>query len=89
MAVCLTGPRRHRVVLGSFTPRPLLWDSELSSIRVNDFAKNKTNFRFSQVLSPGEPLVTDDRLLHQKIPKILYDVLSRLCAIAFAIHFHR
>ena len=46
---------------------------------LNDFAK-KTNFRFSQVLSPGEPLTSDDRLLHQKIPKILSDVLSRLCA---------
>ena len=34
MAVWLTGPRRHWVVLGSFTPRPLLWDSELSSTRV-------------------------------------------------------
>ena len=34
MAVCLTGPRHHWVVLGSFTPRSLLRDSELSSIRV-------------------------------------------------------
>ena len=33
MAVSLTGPRRHWVVLGSFTPRPLLWDADLSSIR--------------------------------------------------------
>ena len=34
MAVRPMGPRRHWVVLGSFTPRSLLWDSELSSIRV-------------------------------------------------------
>ena len=34
MVVCLTGPRRHWVVLGSFTPRPLLWDSDLSTIQV-------------------------------------------------------
>ena len=34
MAVCLMGTRRHWVVVGSFTPRPLLWDSDLSSIRV-------------------------------------------------------
>ena len=78
MAVCLTGPRRHWVVLGSFTPRPLLWDSELSSIRVKRFCKKKTNFSFSHVLSPGEPLTPDDRPLHQKNPKILSDVLLRL-----------
>ena len=55
MAVCLTGPRRHWVVLGSFTPRPLLWDSELSSTRVKWFLL-KSDFRFSKILSPGEPL---------------------------------
>ena len=37
MVVCLTGPRRHWVVLGSFTPRPLLWDFELSSTRFKRF----------------------------------------------------
>ena len=42
LAVCLTGPRRHRVVLGSFTPRPLLWDSDLSSIRVKWILLNLT-----------------------------------------------
>ena len=42
MAVCLTGPRRHWVVLGSFTPRPLLWDSELSSTRVKRILLNLT-----------------------------------------------
>ena len=55
LAVCLTGPRRHWVVLGSFTPRPLLWDSELSSTRVKRFLL-KSDFRFSKILSPGEPL---------------------------------
>ena len=55
LAVCLTGPRRHWVVLGSFTPRPLLWDSELSSIRVKRFLL-KSNLRFSKILSPGEAL---------------------------------
>ena len=55
MAVCLTGPRRHWVVLGSFTPRPLLWDSELSSTRVKRFLL-KSDFRFSKIPSPGEPL---------------------------------
>ena len=49
------GPRRHWVVLGSFTPRSLLRDSELSSIRVKQFLL-KSNFRFSKILFPGEPL---------------------------------
>ena len=34
MAVCLTGTRRHWVVLGSFIPRPILRDFDHSSIRV-------------------------------------------------------
>ena len=55
MAVRPMGPRRHWVVLGSFTPRSLLWDSELSSIRVKRFLL-KSDFRFSKILSPGEPL---------------------------------
>ena len=42
MVVWLTGPRRHWVVLGSFTPRPLLWDSDLSSIRVKWILLNLT-----------------------------------------------
>ena len=44
MAVRPMGPRRHWVVVGSFTPRPLLWDSERSSIRVKRFLL-KSNFR--------------------------------------------
>ena len=55
MAVRPMGPRRHWVVVGSFTPRPLLWGSELSSTRVKRF-QLKSDFRFSRVLSPGEPL---------------------------------
>jgi len=64
MAVRPMGPHRHWVVIGSFTPR--LYSGTLSSLLfgLNDFAKNKTNFRFSKVLSPGEPLTSDDRLLH-------------------------
>ena len=55
MVVWLTGPRRHWVVLGSFIPRPILWDSDLSSIRVK-WILLKSNFSFSKTLSPGEPL---------------------------------
>ena len=54
MAVWLTGPRRHWVVLGSFIPR--LYSGTLISLLfgLNDFLKS--NFRFSKTLSPGEPL---------------------------------
>ena len=52
-----------------------------------DFAKS--NIRISLSLSPGEPFITDDRLLQQKILIILSDVLLKLCAIAFAIPYHR
>src|SRR3954463_7643793 len=55
MAVRPMGPRRHWVVLGSFTPRSLLRDSELSSIRVKRFLL-KSNSRFSIPLPTGEPL---------------------------------
>ena len=56
MAVRPMGPRCHWVVLGSFIPR--LYFGILISLLfgLNDFAKNKTDFRFSKILSPGEPL---------------------------------
>ena len=88
MAVWPMGPRRHWVVLGSFTPRPLLWDSERSSIWVKRFLL-KSNFRFSQVLSPGEPLTSDDRLLIRRF-RSYYLMFSRdFVPITFAIPDHR
>ena len=39
----------------------------------------KSNNRISLSLPPGEPLVTDDRLLHQKTLKILSAVNPRTC----------
>ena len=78
MAVWLTGPRRHWVVLGSFIPRPILWDSDISSIRVK-WIFTKSNIRISLSFSPGEPLITADRLLHQKTLKILSAVNPRTC----------
>ena len=64
MAVWLTGPRRHWVVLELLFLD--LYSGTLTSLLfgLNDFAKNKTNFRFSKILSSGEPLTSDDRLLH-------------------------
>ena len=54
LAVCLTGPRRHWVMLGSFIPR--LCSETLISLLfgLNDFTNS--NARFSQLLPPGEPL---------------------------------
>ena len=50
------GPRLHWVVLESFIPR--LYSGTLSSLLFGliDFARNKTNFRFSKIHSPREPL---------------------------------
>ena len=39
----------------------------------------KSNIRISLSLSPGEPLITNDRLLHQKTLKILSAVNPRTC----------
>ena len=77
MVVCLTGPRRHWVVLGSFIPR--LYSGTLISLLfgLNDFSKS--DIRVSLSLSPGEPLITDDRLLHVKTLKILSAVNPRTC----------
>jgi len=75
----LCGPWAHVaiwVVLGSFIPRPILWDSYFSSIRVKWFLL-KSNIRISLSLSPGEPLINDDRLRHVKTLKILSVVNPR------------
>ena len=39
----------------------------------------KSNIRILLSLSPGEPLITDDRLLHVKTLKILSAVNPRTC----------
>ena len=77
MAVWLTGPRRHWVVLGSFTPR--LYSGILISLLFGLHDFTKSNIRISLSLSPGEPLITDDRLLHQNTLKILSAVNPRTC----------
>ena len=85
MAVCLTGSRRHWVVLGSFTPRPLLWDFELSSIRVKWILLNLTlgsryHFHPESTLLPMIVCCT-------RRPWRYSPLLTReLVFIAFAIH---
>ena len=87
MVVCLMGTRRHWVVVGSFIPRPN--SRTLTSLLFGLNYYTNSDSRFSIILSPGEPLITDDRLLHQKNPKILSDVLLRLYVVALAIPLHR
>ena len=66
------GPRRHWVVLGSFTPR--LYSGTLTSrlFRLNILLTltlgSRTHFL------PERPDIIDDRLLRQKILRILLDV---------------
>ena len=86
----LCGPWAHVanwMVLGSFTPRPLLWDSDLSSIRVKWFLKS--NFRFSKTLSRRAPSVQMiagcTRRFRSYSPKLFWDFVS----VAFAIPYHR
>ena len=52
-----------------------------------DFAKS--NIRISLSLSPGEPLIIDDRLLHVKTLKILSAVTREFVSVAFAIPYHQ
>ena len=49
----------------------------------------KSNIRISLSLSPGEPLIIDDRLLHVKTLKILSAVTREFVSVAFAIPYHR
>ena len=83
MAVCLTGPRHHWVVLESFIPR--LYSGILISllfglnILLTLTLGSRTHFL------PESPGITDDRLLRQKIMQILLDVSrdSVLTALQF------
>ena len=49
----------------------------------------KSNIRISLSLSPGEPLIIDDRLLHVKTLKILSAVTREFVSVAFAIPYHQ
>ena len=85
MAVRLPGPRRHWVVLGSFIPR--LYSRTLFSrlfglnILLSLTLGSRTHFL------PKSPFSPDDRLLHQKILKILFDVSPKpLCPSPLQFH---
>ena len=75
MVVWLTSPHHKWVVLGSFIPR--LYSRTLISLLFGLNGFTNSNIRISWSHPPGEPLISDDRLLHHKILKILYDVLLR------------
>ena len=88
MAVCLTGPRRHWVVLGSFTPRPLLWDSGPSPIRVKWILLNLTlgsRYHFH----PESPLLLMIVCCTWRPWRYSPLITRELVFIAFAIPFHR
>ena len=88
MAVWLMGPRRHWVVLGSFTPRSLLWDSELSSIRVKWILLNLTlgsRYHFH----PESPLLLMIVCCTWRPWRYSPLITWELVFIAFAIPFHR
>ena len=80
MVVRVMGPRRHWVVLGSFTPR--LYSGTLISlpfglnILLTLTLGSRTHFL------PEIPDIIDDRLLRQKILQILLDVSRDLVPTA-------
>ena len=80
--------RKNWMVLGSFSPH--LYSRNLISLlfQVKDFANS--NSRFSWLLPPGEPLISDDSLIDLKIPMILSDKFSGpYVPLAFSIPYHR
>ena len=78
MAVWLTSPCRHWVVLGSFIPR--LYSGTLISRLFGLNVLLTLTLGSRNHFLPESPDIIDDRLLRQKILWILYDILSRLCA---------
>ena len=71
-----------------FYSSSILWDSDLSSIRVKIVFIN-SNIRISCSHPPGDPLITNDHRQHQKIPKIISDVLLRhFCPPPLQIPYH-
>jgi hypothetical protein len=55
-----------------FYSSSLLWDSDLSSIRVKVLLTLTLGSR--NRFLPESPLIPDDGLIHQKIPEILIDI---------------
>ena len=72
MVVCLTGPRRHWVVLGSFTP--CLYSGTLNSLLFGLKILLTLTLGSRNHFLPESPFTADDRLLRQKILQILLDV---------------
>jgi len=84
MVVCLTGPRRHWVVLGSFIPR--LYSGTLNSLLFGLKILLTLTLGSRNHFLPESPFTADDRLLRQKILQILLDVFPRpLCPLP--LHF--
>ena len=71
MDVCLTGPRRHWVVLGSFIPR--LYSGTLISRLFGLNVLLPLTLGSRAHFLPESPDIINDRLLRQKILQILLD----------------
>ena len=72
MDVCLTGPCRHWVVLGPFIPH--LYSGTLISRRFGLNILLTLTLGSRTHFLPESPDITDDRLLRQKILRILLGV---------------
>src|SRR3990170_7773793 len=69
MVVWLTGPRHQLGGIRIFYSSSILWDSDLSSIRVKILLTLTLGSR--NHFLPKNPFIPGDGLIHQKIPKIL------------------
>ena len=87
MVVCVTGPRRHLGGIRIFYSSSILWDSNLSSIRVKHFTDS--DIRFSYPLPPGEPRHYRWSLASPEDSADTPRCFSRPCAHCLAVPDHR
>ena len=88
MAVRLTGPRHHWVVVEFFIPQPILWDSDISSIRVKWILLNLT-LGSPYHFHPESPLLLMIVCCTWRPWRYSPLITRELVFIAFAIPFHR
>ena len=81
------GPRRHWVVLGSFTP--CLYSGTLISLLFGLIFSKNLKLGSRKHFLPESPFSPEDRRLHQTIRKILSEVFPRpLCPSPLQIPYH-
>ena len=87
LAVCLTGPRRHWVVLESFTPH--LYSGTLNSLLLGLNEFTNSDIRFSYPLPPSEPRPYQWSLASPEDSAVTPRCFSRLCAHCLTVPDHR